>query len=599
MAIATRPQGLTLGSARSAVSLARALPLLLGVVSCLLALVQVVQFPLYAKPDELFHLRNALYLRSQGALPVAPLSRGEARQFPLQEAHQPPLYYALVALATLPVPAERATSGVDRNPYFLATPSGNLNGFTPLYSGFPPAPWAWALYLGRSVSVLFGGLAVLAAWATARSLAPGGAAAVGLALFALNPQVIFLASSLSNDMAGAALAAMALAWLLRAARHGLSPRGALGLGALIGLAVLAKVGGIGLLALLPAWLLVAARRRLGPPAVLLARAALMAAGCLLLCGWWLLRNWLVYGDPLALAPIVAFLGRRTAPFTPAEWLDLAWLVWRTSWLDLSQGAIFFADDRLHLLLLGVAGAGVLGCIASLGRPGRRGEVLLCALWIVVVVAGYARLAPQTNLLMGGGRLLLPAMPAAAALLGRGLAALPLGPLAPPLGAGLMMGLAGLALWAPGWGAAHYPPPERVSLHEVPALPAHPILLGAEISLLGARSEIVADGIRVSLYWRAERAIAEPYTVFVQALDAEGRLVAQVDSYPVGGGYPTHVWTPGEIVVDRHRLALALLPPGGRLIAGLYRRADGRRLSAVTAAGEHLAGDAVPLPPPEE
>ena len=88
---------------------------------------------------------------------------------------------------------------------------------------------------------------------------------------------------------------------------------------------------------------------------------------------------------------------------------------------------------------------------------------------------------------------------------------------------------------------------------------------------------------IVLAWRvAEGAtITQDYTVFVQALDAEGRLIAQSDSAPAGGTRPTSGWRGGEVVLDAHTLS-APFPTDSRLIAGLYNR-DGVRVRLPSGA----------------
>jgi hypothetical protein len=58
-----------------------------------------------------------------------------------------------------------------------------------------------------------------------------------------------------------------------------------------------------------------------------------------------------------------------------------------------------------------------------------------------------------------------------------------------------------------------------------------MLQGASLSWSGAE-------LTASLVWRAVRDIPESYTAFVQALDREGRVVAQSDQVPAGGLAPT-------------------------------------------------------------
>ena len=89
---------------------------------------------------------------------------------------------------------------------------------------------------------------------------------------------------------------------------------------------------------------------------------------------------------------------------------------------------------------------------------------------------------------------------------------------------------------------------------------------------------------VTLYWRAEAEMPVNYTVFVQLLDPQGDIAAQVDLQPQAGAAPTITWLPGEILTDPYTVPLpADLSPGSyRLIAGLYDAAAGARLS--TGAG---------------
>jgi uncharacterized membrane protein len=85
---------------------------------------------------------------------------------------------------------------------------------------------------------------------------------------------------------------------------------------------------------------------------------------------------------------------------------------------------------------------------------------------------------------------------------------------------------------------------------------------------------------LTLYWQAQTHLDTSYTVFAQLLDPAGRVRAQVDTVPQGGGYPTIWWLLGEVVADTLTLEL---PPDAprdltyRLIVGLYDPATGDRL----------------------
>jgi len=103
--------------------------------------------------------------------------------------------------------------------------------------------------------------------------------------------------------------------------------------------------------------------------------------------------------------------------------------------------------------------------------------------------------------------------------------------------------------------------------------------------LGEVAELVAVAIadgrpaRVSLVWRALGRTETSYTVFVQALDGAGRVIAQRDLPPLGGEALTTSWLPGEVLVDAIELTPRPDAPEGpsRVIAGLYDQRSGERL----------------------
>ena len=103
-------------------------------------------------------------------------------------------------------------------------------------------------------------------------------------------------------------------------------------------------------------------------------------------------------------------------------------------------------------------------------------------------------------------------------------------------------------------------------------------------------------IRLTLYWEVLSPLEEDYAVFVQLLDADGQVVAQKDNYPQNGTYPTSIWTEQDpIVADEYELELPaeIGRSPHRIIVGMYRLADGSRLSIRDSDGQ-LVGDHVVL-----
>lgn len=116
-----------------------------------------------------------------------------------------------------------------------------------------------------------------------------------------------------------------------------------------------------------------------------------------------------------------------------------------------------------------------------------------------------------------------------------------------------------------------------------------------IRLAGAtvRDEVVGSqsGTDVDLVWEATAQPAGDYTVFVQLLGPDGRVVAQADAQPRGGSTPTRVWVPGDRWPDAYRLDHPPLAAGDyTLIAGLYNPAAGGKRLAVH--GDDARGDYV-------
>ncbi len=107
-----------------------------------------------------------------------------------------------------------------------------------------------------------------------------------------------------------------------------------------------------------------------------------------------------------------------------------------------------------------------------------------------------------------------------------------------------------------------------------------------------------DMIPLALYWEPLRDLDVDYSVFIHLVDEAGRVVAQRDSSPGNGNWPTSDWGPqagpSEVAsgagerwfLDPHRLAVpvqAAAPADCRLLVGVYDHATGDRL--LTAQGE--------------
>jgi hypothetical protein len=91
---------------------------------------------------------------------------------------------------------------------------------------------------------------------------------------------------------------------------------------------------------------------------------------------------------------------------------------------------------------------------------------------------------------------------------------------------------------------------------------------------------------LQLRWGSDQVIQRDYTVFVQALDADGHLVAQIDQQPQQGNAPTSTWLAGDQIQDDMTFSQPL-DGWQQIIVGLYD-GTGQRLPLADAnGGDHV------------
>ncbi|HEX9074253.1 MAG TPA: hypothetical protein VF932_00675, partial [Anaerolineae bacterium] len=76
-----------------------------------------------------------------------------------------------------------------------------------------------------------------------------------------------------------------------------------------------------------------------------------------------------------------------------------------------------------------------------------------------------------------------------------------------------------------------------------------------------------------------------YTVFIHALDDNGKTVGQVDQQPQAGNYPTTIWDVGEQIRDDYVVPLSSSLPSYRIELGMYRQDTFERLRVRVGANE--------------
>jgi hypothetical protein len=129
--------------------------------------------------------------------------------------------------------------------------------------------------------------------------------------------------------------------------------------------------------------------------------------------------------------------------------------------------------------------------------------------------------------------------------------------------------------------------------DIPSLQPTPgVVFGDRIELIGYRLYPKAlrpgDSPQIILYWRCRSPVERNYSVLVRLVDSGGVSIAQSDTPPVNGLYPTSSWRRGEILADVRPFSLAGSVSTGDydLLIRLYDPASsgGESLNAVTPNG---------------
>jgi hypothetical protein len=550
--------------------------------------------PLGEGPDEPGHAAYVFFLAREGRLPVQ-CSLPCVSDVP-GSGHHPPLAYLLATPAVLWLPPTLRSFDLPGNPRFTWAGGDQVNAVA--HGSREQWPWdaqVWSWRLARLASSLTGAVTIiftgLAADALHRRLnndpARGNSdqkALLAAALVAFNPQFIFTSSLVTNDALLAALGA-ALLWLFISSPRSL-PHTAL-IGAILGMALITKQSALLFLPLALAWCATGGVRQRCAAAIPVPAALLVVTGVAgLVGGWWYVRNWILYGDPLGLQAFrVEFTTQAFEVTNPAAWtgalMTLHESFWaRFGWMNLP------APAWTMLVYTLVVAAAAAGWIRRSIRPHQAtcawnwqlaALPLLAFLWVV-------SFALTAGLVAWQGRMLFPALAAIAILIACGLGVWIRNRL---LTFTIIIGMAGLAAWLPlGVIQPAYP-------WQTLAAEAVRTWEGIDTYARFARSTEPGavirrwriDGtprpgatIEVALLWHARSRQDRDWWTFVHLVDDNRRIVAEDNREPRDGAYPMSQWVAGDWVEARYTLAIpADLPPGSyALWVGLWDPATGRR-----------------------
>jgi len=584
--------------------------------------------PLAEAPDEDWHYDYVKYVADGRGLPVLHFDPSKNIVYGTV-GHHPPLYYGLSAFLTFWINTDDADSLLWDNPHFLAGRAdalGNKNRIIHTDTeAFPYRGTALAMHIVRLLSVLLSGITVLATYLIALELFPDwkplalGAAAIN----AFNPQFLFIGARISNDTAVTAFSALALLGTIRLLKRGATTGRLVWLGVTLGLALLSKISALALLPLVAVGLVIRAIRQRS--FVSLAKWGLVVFPLAFLIAWWpYLRNWLLYRDPLATNVWLATVNLRLPTPSLIELSDEFWGLeisfWAVfGWMNILVHEIIYQSlaamtrlAALGLLLLVVrqfVGSKVmanskwrianrwtlLGSGKQLDRPAQLG-LLLLGLWFVLTFVSLLRFM---QIQFGAqGRYLFPAVPAISILIFLGL-----DQFVPQRYSGVLAGVVGGALFLLAvlcpfvYIAPTYARPPILAAEDIPA-EAHrlDIQFGDQIRLLASQLDKGAvrrgDPLSVTLYWQPLAEMEQNYNVFLHALGLDEQVIAQEDTYPGVGSYPTSLWQVGGVIKDTYGMYVlpeSKAPSRFRVEVGVYDRSTGEVLPAFDETGHLLHG----------
>jgi 4-amino-4-deoxy-L-arabinose transferase-like glycosyltransferase len=567
--------------------------------------------PLYEAPDELQHAALVAWLADGQGLPV--VDRDNLGPWE-QEGTQPPLYYWIAAKLLGWMPHESAISLAELNPYASVGDPQRPDNKNRVLHDLELERWPYRggvmfAHLVRGLSTLMAAGTLGAIYCLGRMVFPEreGLSLGMVGLVAFTPQFLFLSASINNDNLVILIASWVLVLLTRLLRSSRLPGwlSLLGLGILLGLAVLAKYSGLllwPLSALTICWLAWREKR----PGWLIQAGLLVLGVALAFCGWWFARNYRLYGELSGIGTHLAIMGtRRRLPSLAnvgREFNGFRYSFWALfGWFNiLVPDPFYWIVDGLTAL--GIAG-GSLFWIRSMRRLSGwvRRVLAMQVVWLALVLAAVVLWTIRTP--ASQGRLLYPALAAIALFLVLGWAELIPRRLRWPTGVVALVAWVGWAMLCPFlFISPAYALPERVDSLEQLATEYSPLqvrygtcceLVGYQVSGAPGDDQVVYPGERIplTLVWRAIQTPEQDHALFVHAMVGGGQLAGQLDTYHGGGMYPTGQWRPGEIIVDTVHVPLSWQAEGPALVrfnVGLHQEA-GRpeRLPAFTPDGQEV------------
>ena len=542
--------------------------------------------PAWEAPDEIAHFKFIKQLRQTSQLPVQTLGQ-------LGEAHQPPLYYVLATIASLPADIYGDIGAFRGNPQFIWAGQGGNDVNVALHSSaetFPFRQQALALHLARATSILMGlgtvALTIKIGW----FIFPDrlGIGLLAATIVAFNPQFLFISSVLSNDNLLIFVVTGASWQTLQAAQKPDKWYMWLFVGLWLAAAMLTKLSGAAIVLSVGIFLIGFAFHKRSIQ-FLIRSSVVIGITMLLISGWWFVRNQILYGDPLGIN-IFEQIYAANVRQAPLLWHDIQhffttqfrsyWGIF--GWMNLPSPDWFFMAVR-GLLFISIAGVAVFAASGQLKMMSvkQKGSLAFLLLIIVMQELIILNMITRCNATCYQGRFLLPASTSIAVFTSLGFFSLKPQRLSrffivsAPL---FLLFSAVLMLFQVIQPAYDAPTLSNWRLwfvqNETEAI------FSPYFTLAGYHTEESDAEIALTLYWQANENPDFDYSVFIHLLNAHGEIVTQKDGAPGETiGYLPTAWEKGDIIADTQTLTLPpdFLPEQYTFRVGVYNWATGERL----------------------
>lgn len=388
--------------------------LLISLYFVLMAMLYSAATPIFETPDEGGHFGTITAILDDGALPLLdpniPMSESRSLQ-----AHHPPLYYLTALPLVAPFQRDDISDYYQINPLNTVGTFAYNNQNAYLHRLTPRGDTHLAIRLVRGFSIFLSLGTLWLVYQTGVALTKHKRIGlVAMALVASIPTFVFISGGVSNDNLATLLYAAGTLWLVRAWQRSTLPlREGVLLGVILSGAALTKLNVVSLFGIAYLWLFVGALQGRFTWRSAIQTGFLTMGMVVLLSGWWYLRNFQLYGDPLAIDATNAIWSRGTAPSSwEAIWFE-AKGVWESFWLVLGsfnvRGPNWVYDYARWLVGFSLIGIGL-----ALWREREwRLPILLLITIVSIVITTLIITTREIN--VSQGRILFPFLAAFAVL----------------------------------------------------------------------------------------------------------------------------------------------------------------------------------------